>query len=256
MGFRFRKSVKILPGIRLNFSKSGISTSLGGPGASINIGPKGTRKTVGLPGTGMSYSTFSSHGSTAAPSPTGPQANAGGKGCGCLAIGALLILAVALCSHKPGASPGGAEATPSAAASVSAGSVAPATFASGDTVYVTAQSLNARSRPSPSARVVSHLRSGQAVKVIDARGDWIKVAQGAALVWVASSQVSSTRSLSPETTQSLFAPAAGSTKSKTAPRLRNIYSGDTCPCSGTNVCIGPRGGRFCITSGGNKRYGV
>lgn len=28
-----------------------------------------------------------------------------------------------------------------------------------------------------------------------------------------------------------------------------------CPCSGGDVCIGPRGGRYCITSGGNKRYG-
>ncbi len=30
----------------------------------------------------------------------------------------------------------------------------------------------------------------------------------------------------------------------------------SCPCSGSNICIGPRGGRYCITSGGNKRYGV
>lgn len=28
----------------------------------------------------------------------------------------------------------------------------------------------------------------------------------------------------------------------------------TCPCSGTKICTGPRGGRYCITSGGNKRY--
>lgn len=34
------------------------------------------------------------------------------------------------------------------------------------------------------------------------------------------------------------------------------YSSGNCPCSGYNVCIGPRGGRYCITSGGNKRYGV
>lgn len=32
--------------------------------------------------------------------------------------------------------------------------------------------------------------------------------------------------------------------------------GGSCPCSGGNVCVGPRGGRYCITSGGNKRYGV
>lgn len=29
---------------------------------------------------------------------------------------------------------------------------------------------------------------------------------------------------------------------------------DNCPCSGYNICIGPRGGKYCITSGGNKRY--
>lgn len=33
-------------------------------------------------------------------------------------------------------------------------------------------------------------------------------------------------------------------------------SSRSCPCSGRNVCTGPRGGRFCMTSGGNKRYGV
>lgn len=55
MGFRFRKSIKILPGVRLNFSKSGVSTSIGGPGATVNISSKGTRTTVGLPGTGIGY---------------------------------------------------------------------------------------------------------------------------------------------------------------------------------------------------------
>jgi len=34
------------------------------------------------------------------------------------------------------------------------------------------------------------------------------------------------------------------------------YGGGSCPCSGRNICVGPRGGRYCITSGGNKRYGV
>lgn len=54
-GFRFHKSFKILPGIRLNLSKSGLSTSIGKAGRTINIGPKGNRATVGLPGTGLSY---------------------------------------------------------------------------------------------------------------------------------------------------------------------------------------------------------
>jgi hypothetical protein len=81
MGFRFRRSVKILPGIRLNFGKRGFircfaphlsraleaapsgvrrrqassSTSVGVRGAHVTFGKTGTRTTVGLPGSGLSY---------------------------------------------------------------------------------------------------------------------------------------------------------------------------------------------------------
>lgn len=55
MGFRFRRSVRLFPGVRLNFSLSGVSVSAGVPGAMVNIGPRGGRVTVGLPGTGISY---------------------------------------------------------------------------------------------------------------------------------------------------------------------------------------------------------
>lgn len=47
-----------------------------------------------------------------------------------------------------------------------------------------------------------------------------------------------------------------STPRKKRRSLGDGYSGSGCPCSGRQVCIGPRGGRYCITSGGNKRYGV
>ena len=57
MGFRFRKRVKLFPGITLNWGRSGFaSVSIGKPGATVNIGPKGARGTVGVPGTGVSYS--------------------------------------------------------------------------------------------------------------------------------------------------------------------------------------------------------
>lgn len=57
MGFRFRRSVKICKGVKINVSKSGTSLSLGGAGHSVNFGSKGVRTTVGIPGTGLSYST-------------------------------------------------------------------------------------------------------------------------------------------------------------------------------------------------------
>jgi hypothetical protein len=58
MGTRFQKRVKILPGVTLNFSKSGVSTSLGVRGARMTVGNGKTRTTVGLPGTGLSHTTI------------------------------------------------------------------------------------------------------------------------------------------------------------------------------------------------------
>ena len=55
MGLRIRKSIKIAPGIRLNFGKKGISTSIGGRGVGVTFGPTGTTTHIGIPGTGVSY---------------------------------------------------------------------------------------------------------------------------------------------------------------------------------------------------------
>ena len=57
MGFRFRKRLRIFPGLWLNVSKSGVSASLGGRGATINVSQRGIQETVGLPGSGVSYRT-------------------------------------------------------------------------------------------------------------------------------------------------------------------------------------------------------
>jgi hypothetical protein len=53
MAIRFRKSVKLAPGIRMNFSGSGVSWSLGPRGASIGISKRGTYLNTGIPGTGF-----------------------------------------------------------------------------------------------------------------------------------------------------------------------------------------------------------
>jgi hypothetical protein len=58
VGFRFRRSVKVLPGLRLNLSGSGASVSLGGRGLHYTIGPKGTRTSIGFPGTGLSWTEY------------------------------------------------------------------------------------------------------------------------------------------------------------------------------------------------------
>jgi Protein of unknown function (DUF4236) len=56
MGFRFQKRLRLLPGVWINLSKTGVSASVGGKGATINVGHTGKRMiTLGIPGTGMSY---------------------------------------------------------------------------------------------------------------------------------------------------------------------------------------------------------
>ena len=38
------------------------------------------------------------------------------------------------------------------------------------------------------------------------------------------------------------------------PKQRRETDSGSCPCSSSKICVGPRGGTYCITSGGNKRY--
>jgi hypothetical protein len=55
MGWRFRRSVKILPGVRWNISSGGSSWSFGTRGFTVNVGRRGVRTTMSIPGTGLSH---------------------------------------------------------------------------------------------------------------------------------------------------------------------------------------------------------
>ena len=55
MSVRFRRSVKLIPGVRLNFNKDSVGLSLGVRGAHYTMNSKGRRTvSVGVPGTGLS----------------------------------------------------------------------------------------------------------------------------------------------------------------------------------------------------------
>lgn len=53
MAWNYRKRIKIAPGIHLNLSKGGVSTSIGPKGAKISIGKNGTYLNTSIPGTGL-----------------------------------------------------------------------------------------------------------------------------------------------------------------------------------------------------------
>jgi uncharacterized protein DUF4236 len=72
MGLRFRRSLKLAPGLRLNLSGSGVSLSAGPRGASVNFGSRGTYFNAGIPGTGLYARERLSSGTTSRAEPT-PQ---------------------------------------------------------------------------------------------------------------------------------------------------------------------------------------
>jgi hypothetical protein len=64
MGLRFWRRVRIIPGLRMNLSRSGVSLSVGRRGMWYTAGPKGQRATLGLPGTGIFWTEHSKRGSS------------------------------------------------------------------------------------------------------------------------------------------------------------------------------------------------
>lgn len=57
MGFRFKKSIKIAPGVKLNLNKKSTGITIGGKGVHYTFNSKGKRTaSIGIPGTGLSYS--------------------------------------------------------------------------------------------------------------------------------------------------------------------------------------------------------
>lgn len=64
MGFRFRKSFKVAPGVKLNFNKKSTGVTFGGKGLHYTINSSGEKTaSAGIPGTGLYY-TKSSGGSS------------------------------------------------------------------------------------------------------------------------------------------------------------------------------------------------
>jgi hypothetical protein len=53
MSWRFRKTFKVLPGVKLNLTAHGLSATLGAAPFSINVGPRGVYRNVSIPGTGI-----------------------------------------------------------------------------------------------------------------------------------------------------------------------------------------------------------
>ena len=226
MGFRWRKSVRLLPGVRLNFSRSGVSTSIGPRGATLNFGGRGPRATFGLPGTGLSYSTRLGEGGAT---------QKGGPRWGCLVVvigAALLAMIGKSCSVAP----------ESAAPAIVVPPVVPL-----ETTYVHASSLNCRKGASSEQPVTEQLVRGAALEIRARSEGWALVARPKSDCWVSDQYLTpSPPMISGPLVSRQIMGAVSRSRSTTA----------ECTCSRGEICIGPRGGRYCMISGGRRRYGV
>lgn len=142
----------------------------------------------------------------------------------------------------------------------------------------TTSNANCRVSLSPSARSIEHIPAGTSVAVLSREGSWAKVDRRRDC-WISDRYLTAAGPAIPERSLRSYKASArrssGRLETRRANRrsLRSVsrrssprrslrssspysYDGGSCPCSGHNICIGPRGGRYCMTSGGNKRYGV
>ena len=194
MGWRFRTSIKLAPGLRLNLGKTGVtSLSIGGKGARLNLGKRGTRATVGLPGTGVSYST--QLGKAAAPS-LAPASGAGG--CGSVVAACVLLALVYACATSGSDKPAGSNATREPpAAPLAAPALPPAMRgapparaepAPGPTrpLVTISQGANVRAGPAGSSAVLRTVPQGMQLQLLGVEGNWLHLAgpDGVAIGWV------------------------------------------------------------------------
>lgn len=87
MGLCFQRRVKLLPGVHLSLSLSGVGVSVGGRGAHIGVTARGQRYTsIGLLGTGVSWREYHK--------PVPPQARCDLCAPGCVHFPAWLVLVI------------------------------------------------------------------------------------------------------------------------------------------------------------------
>lgn len=103
MGFRFRKSFKIAPGMKFNLNKNSHSFTFGGKGIHYTVNSNGKRtKSFGIPGTGLYYTDTKSRKTKEkeGDEPMGRKSNKNSSG-GCLGfIIMLVLLSIALVAYS------------------------------------------------------------------------------------------------------------------------------------------------------------
>lgn len=272
MGFRFRRSFKIAPGVRLNLNSKSTSVRIGPKGLGYTISSNGKRRvTASIPGTGISRSEVSS--TKAYPRPFEGEKK---KGSVWPAILVIMAIFAAIGLFNSGSTSGrnnstGSSQTSTPAPAVSKPIQAPPTVARPTAVatqvaqpalstepsevrFVTASSLNIRSAPNTAGDVIGKLQNGHQVSVIQRNNGWLLVEPSPGVHGWISEQYTAAAPEPPSASQPaqalLAAPAPVIDRDVIIQQIieRSIrnYSGN-CPCPYNTM----RSGRRC---GGNSAY--
>ena len=113
---------------------------------------------------------------------------------------------------------------------------------------------------------VTQLLTGSTYVLVHSQAQWVQVKVGTSALWADSSlfgpleactSVKTPKSTSITTRTTIDIDAAGTRQglSVSEQTRTSTISITDCACEAGNTCIGPRGGRYCLTSEGKKRYG-
>ena len=130
--------------------------------------------------------------------------------------------------------------------------------------YVNTEKINIRNAP-VDGRIIGYLKRGKQVLIYDRKGEWERISkENETPEWVLSKLLCTGSSCYINSVQNSYSSyssklplttnRASSFKSRNRAKSSAGLSSGSCPCSGVSNCVGRRGGIYCITSGGNKRY--
>jgi hypothetical protein len=100
--------------------------------------------------------------------------------------------------------------------------------------------------------IKKQLPAGEMHLVIKLSTDWYLLKDGVNELWVSKINIGNEKFCTSKSKKQ----ATASKAADTATAMPKKKSSSSCPCGSGQVCIGPRGGRYCISPNGAKRYGV
>ncbi len=122
--------------------------------------------------------------------------------------------------------------------------------------YINTNSLNIRDKPN--GQVVGKLGRGEKVDIYEMKGNWARISlNSSSPQWLSTKLLCETdgcfKQKSRSTTSNNYQALKSHPHHSERKQKKTYYDSD-CSCAVVDYCVGPRGGHYCITSGGNKRY--